>query len=55
VKKPLLCRIGLHETFLDHVLTNVGTEEKPVYFGDTYETCDRCGWTTDPAGNEGVD
>lgn len=44
----VLCRLGFHQTFADTLLTNVGDEQVPVYFATTYETCDRCGWTTRP-------
>lgn len=44
----ILCRLGIHQTFGDTILTNVGDEKTPIWFANTYETCNRCGWTTRP-------
>lgn len=44
MKKPLLCRIGLHTSvFNDTSGVNLGTEEKPVWWPTTVTRCSYCG------------
>ena len=53
VRKPFPCRLGFHQTFGDTILRNYGDSETPMFFAETYETCNRCGWTARPNRSEG--
>lgn len=48
MSKPLLCRLGFHQTFGDSVAQNLGTATRPVLVFETFETCNWCSWTTQP-------
>lgn len=47
-KKPFLCKIGFHRFFNDTVGENIGSEENPFWYFTTYQTCDKCEYTTKP-------